>query len=354
MIDPVALLRDLVAIPSVSGNEAAAAARAAEALRGEGLSPVVSGRNVWCAAGSGGPVLLLNAHLDTVPPTERWTRDPFAPSVEGGRLHGLGAGDDKASVAAMAAAFARMAREGIPGRLVAAFTCDEETGGQGLEVCRGEFPAPDAAVVGEPTGLRVATAQRGLVRIEAVAEGRAAHAARPHQGVNAILLALEDVERLRSLRFDGPPHPLLGHPTVTVTTIRGGAARNVVPAECVFTVDARPTPDHGNDVLVPRLRGLIRSRIATLRDRMTPVETPRSDPLVAAALAATGTADPVGFGGVSDLFHVRDVPGIVLGPGDPEQSHQADESVPLDQVLRAAEVYRDLALRWFAAKGGGP
>ncbi|NUN53781.1 MAG: peptidase M20, partial [Planctomycetaceae bacterium] len=75
MIDPVALLRDLVAIPSVSGNEAAAAARAAEALRGEGLSPVVSGRNVWCAAGSGGPVLLLNAHLDTVPPTERWTRD---------------------------------------------------------------------------------------------------------------------------------------------------------------------------------------------------------------------------------------------------------------------------------------
>ncbi len=354
MLDPVALLRDLVAIPSVSGEEAAAVARMEEVLRGEGHAPVVSGRNLWSVAGSGGPALLFNAHLDTVPATASWTRPPFAPVVEGGRLFGLGSGDDKASVAAMTAAFLRLARERPAGTLVVAFTCDEETGGQGLEACRKELPPVEAAVIGEPTMLRVATAQRGLIRIEAVAEGRAAHAARPHQGENAVYKALEDVQRLRDLRFDHPPHPLLGHPTVTVTQIRGGVARNMVPPDCTFTVDVRPTPDRDNDWFVRELRSRIRSRITAQRARMTPVETPRADPLVVAALAASGTADPVGFGGVSDLFHVRDIPGIVLGPGEPTQSHQADESVPLDQVVRAVDVYRDLALRWFAAKGGSP
>ncbi len=349
MLEPVALLKELVAVPSVSGKEGPVLERLAGALRGEGLAPTISGRNLWLVAGSGGPALLLNAHLDTVPPSDAWKRDPFKAEEVDGRLFGLGSGDDKASVAAMASAFAELAREGFPGTLVFAATCDEETGGQGLEVLRRELPPADAAVVGEPTELRVATAQRGLIRIEAVAEGRAAHAARPQQGVNAIYKAVEDIQRLREMTFT-KEHPLLGLPTVVVTEIQGGVSRNVVPPSCRFTVDVRTTPFYDNDFFVPELRRRIRSQVPTLRARMIPVETRADDRLVAAALEATGTDGPVGFGGVSDMFHVRDIPSIVLGPGEPGQSHRADESVPLDQVVRAARIYRDLAARWFALR----
>jgi acetylornithine deacetylase len=349
MIDPVALLRDLVAAPSVSGSEGPALDRLEAALRGAGLEPRRSGRNLWTSVGTGRPTLLLNAHLDTVPPSDSWTRDPFRPEVEDGRLFGLGAGDDKASVAAMASAVALLAGEGFGGTVIFAATCDEETGGDGLEVLRREMPPADAAVIGEPTNLRVATAQRGLIRIEAQAEGRAAHAARPHQGVNAIYRAMEDIQRLREMTFT-KEHPLLGRPTVTVTQVQGGVGRNVVPPSCRFTVDVRTTPDYDNDFFVPELRRRIRSQIPTLRARMIPVETRADDRLVEAALEATGTKEPVGFGGVSDMFHVRDLPCVVLGPGEPEQSHRADESVPLDQVVRAAGVFRAVALAWAAQK----
>lgn len=345
-MDPLPLLRALVAIPSVSGNETAVQERLALTLREWGLEPRISGRNLWAMAGSGdGPVLLLNAHADTVPSSPAWTRDPWSPTESGGRLYGLGSGDDKASLAAMAATAVRWAQERERGTLVFASTCDEETGGEGLEVLRRELPAASAAVIGEPTSLRPATAQRGLVRLEAEARGRAAHAARPHQGVNAIVLAMEDILRLRDF-IPREAHPLLGRPTVAVTLVSGGTARNVVPGTCTFTVDARTTPGFDNARMVAALRETIRSPITVVRDRMTPVETPAADPLVRAALAASGVDGPVGFGGVSDLFHVRDLPCLVLGPGDPEQSHQADESVPLAQVTRAADVYFDLARRW--------
>ncbi|HEU4394086.1 MAG TPA: M20/M25/M40 family metallo-hydrolase [Planctomycetota bacterium] len=349
MIDPVALLKDLVAAPSVSGSEGPALDRLEAALRGAGLETRRSGRNLWTSIGAGKPTLLLNAHIDTVPPTDAWTRKPFEPEVDDGRLYGLGSGDDKASIAAMAAAVEALAKEGLPGTIVFAATCDEETGGDGLETLRRELPAAEAAVIGEPTRLEVATAQRGLIRIEACAEGRAAHAARPHQGENAILKAFEDVQRLREMNFV-KTHPLLGRPTVTVTQVQGGVGRNVVPPSCRFTVDVRTTPLYDNDWFVPELRRRIRSPIPVLKARMTPVETRADEKIVLAALSATGGEAPVGFGGVSDMFHVRDLPCVVLGPGEPEQSHKADESVPLDQVTRAAEVYRDLARKWIELK----
>lgn len=349
MPDPVSLLKELVAIPSVSGKEGPVLQHLAGALRREGLEPVISGRNLWVSVGTGRPTLLLNAHLDTVPPSPAWTRDPHAPEEIDGRLFGLGSGDDKASVAAMACAVARMKKEGVPGTVIFAATCDEETGGEGLEALRRELPPADAAVVGEPTNLQVATAQRGLIRIEAVAEGKAAHAARPHQGVNAIYKAMDDIQRLRELRFTRE-HPLLGLPTVVVTEIQGGVSRNMVPPSCRFTVDVRTTPFYDNDYFVPELRRRIRSQVPTLKARMIPVETRPDEKIVLAALEATGTTAPVGFGGVSDMFHVRDIPSLVLGPGEPEKSHQADESAPLDQVRRAVDVYRDLAARWFALK----
>jgi acetylornithine deacetylase len=344
-IDPIDLLIRLVETPSVSGNEAAVIERIRVELDSLGLAPVVSGRNVWCALDGARPgkTLLFEAHVDTVPSSKEWTSDPWKAVRAGGRVQGLGANDVKGGAVAMMFALRELAKSrDFAGRLVFAACCDEETGGQGLEVLRKELPPIDAAVIAEPTNLRVATAQRGLMRVVVCCDGRAAHAARPWQGVNAIELAMRDLAAIRAI--DAPTlNPVLGRATCTPTLVEGGTKANVVPGHCRFTLDVRPTPEHDNAWWEARIREATTGRIEVMRNRITPVWTDPADPLVAAALAATGTTDPVGFGGVSDLFHVRDVPGIVLGPGIPEQSHVADEWIEETQVLAAIPVYRDLA-----------
>ena len=336
--DPVELTVRLVETPSVSGGEHAVVGLIEQGLRDLGLRPTVSGRNVWCAVDGrrpGGRTLLLEAHIDTVPPSEQWTRDPWRATREDGRVHGLGSNDTKGGAAAMICAVAEVARtRDFGGRLLFAATCDEETGGEGLEALRPELPPITGAVICEPTTLRVATCQRGLMRVVVACHGRSAHAARPWQGVNAIELAMADLAALRTIEAPDE-HPLLGRATLTPTLIEGGVKSNVVPPVCRYTLDGRPTPTYPNTRWEQR-------EIEVFRARMTPVETAPGDPLVQAALAAAGTGGPVAFGGVSDLFHVRDVPGIVLGPGRPEQSHQADEWVEEEQVRAAVHVYRDL------------
>ncbi len=345
--DPVQLTARLVETPSVSGGEHAVIGLIAEGLRGLGLAPTVSGRNVWCAVEghrAGPRSLLFEAHVDTVPASEQWTRDPWRATREDGRLYGLGSNDTKGGGAAMLCAVAELAStRDFAGTLLFAATCDEETGGEGLEVLRPELPTITGAVICEPTTLRVATCQRGLMRIVVACKGRSAHAARPWQGVNAIELALADIAALRAIDASDD-HPLLGPATLTPTMIEGGVKSNVVPPVCRYTLDGRPTPTYPNAWWEERIRATVSGEIEVFRARMTPVETARDDALVTAALAATGTDAPIAFGGVSDLFHVRDVAGIVLGPGRPEQSHQADEWVEESQVRAAVAVYRDLAL----------
>lgn len=351
MDDVVDLAASLVAIPSVSGGEAAVVERIRALLDGWGLAPTVSGRNVWCrvegrTAAAAPRTLLLQAHIDTVPTSPAWTRDPWDAARSGGRLWGLGSNDTKGGCAAMLVAVrALAASRDFAGTLLFAATCDEETGGQGLEALRPELPPLSGAVIAEPTQLRVGAAQRGLMRIVVKVEGRAAHAARPWQGVNAIELAMEDLAAIRALAASADrEHPLLGRATCTPTLIAGGTRANVVPAEARFTLDVRPTPEHPNAWWADAVpKALVHGKVELLRGRMTPVTTDPSDPLVAAALAATGTSAPVAFGGVSDLFHVRDVPGIVLGPGNPEVSHTADEWIEEQAVRAAVGVYERLA-----------
>jgi acetylornithine deacetylase len=233
------------------------------------------------------------------------------------------------------------------GTLLYAATCDEETGGEGLEVLRPELPHIDGAVIAEPTTLRVATAQRGLMRVVIACEGQSAHAARPWQGVNAIELAMDDIAALRAIEADRV-HDVLGRSTMAVTVIEGGTRANVIPSLCRYTIDVRPTPLHDNAWWEEQIRSATNGTVEVMRNRIVPVETATDDPLVVSALAATGSAEAIPFGGVSDLFHVRDVAGIVLGPGLPEQSHQADEWIEESQVLRAVDVYRDLALGYLS------
>ncbi|MFQ5845921.1 MAG: M20/M25/M40 family metallo-hydrolase, partial [Planctomycetota bacterium] len=224
----VELCRDLVRIPSVSGTEEECVALLRDRLRD--FDPRVSGRNLYAVRGTGSRTLLLNSHTDTVPPSDDWTLDPHAAAVRDGRIYGLGANDAKGPLAALVVAF-RTAEVPAGARLVLAATCEEETGGDGLGALRPELPPLEAALIGEPTGLEVCCAQRGMLRVRVTARGRRAHAARPWQGQNAIHQASRDIQALRRLELPAP-HPLLGPATLEVTVISGGVKVNVVPPAC--------------------------------------------------------------------------------------------------------------------------
>ncbi len=344
-MDVVELTRALVRIPSVSGSEQGCVALLREMLP---LATVV-GRNVFAVRGSGKDTLLLNSHMDTVPASPEWTIDPHGAVLEGGKVRGLGANDAKGPLAALVCAFLRAP---VPphGRLVLAATCDEETGGEGLGTLLQSLPALSASIIGEPTGLETCSCQRGLLRLRLVARGKRAHAARPWQGENAIEKAARDVMRLAQLEL--PVHPLLGRATVQVTMIKGGVRTNVVPPECTFELDARTVPELDNRALHERVKGLVESEVDLVSERIAPVETAHESRIVRAALAATGQKTPHAFGGVSDLFHVRAAPGIVLGPGRSEQSHAADEWIETDQLERGVEAYAATIARYFEGAGG--
>lgn len=303
------------------------------------------GRNVLAQRGSGIPCLLLNSHLDTVPPVEGWTSDPWTPRLEGERLVGLGASDAKASVAAMLEAFLTSP---LPpsGSLLFAATCDEETGGEGLEKLVREISF-DAAIVGEPNNFAVAIAQKGLVKLKLTARGRSGHAARPHLADNAIVGAARDVLAIEGLEFL-VEDPCLGKPTAAVTLVQGGIKSNVIPDRCEMTVDARTLPGFDNDAMIAAIFKAVTSEIEVLSSRLKPV---RGDPkwrIAQAALRAVPGRDITGFRGVSDLAHLAGRPAIVFGPGTPEQSHTADESIALAALLAAPDVYRRTIAAYFA------
>lgn len=341
----VGRLAEFVSIRSVSGEEAALADRIAGLCAEAGVSPERPGRNVWARRGEGAPCLLLNSHLDTVPAVEGWTSDPWTPRIEGDRLFGLGANDAKASLAALLEAFLTAS---LPARgsLLFAGTCDEETGGEGLEKLAPTLSF-DAAVVGEPNGFAPAIAQKGLVKVKLIARGRAGHAARPHLAENAIVLAAKDILALEAMELSAED-PYLGRPTVTATIVRGGERSNVMPDRCEVTVDARTIGAFDNDAMIAAIRGRVRSEVEVLSKRLRPVAGDPCWKIARAASQAAGGAPIGGFPSVSDLAHLAGTPAVVFGPGEPGQSHAADESVSVSAVASAPGVYRRAIAAYFA------
>jgi acetylornithine deacetylase len=338
-------LAEFVAIPTVSGQEGRLADRIAEICGEAGVPGARRGRNVLAARGEGSPCLLLNSHLDTVPPVEGWSADPWTPRVEGERLVGLGSNDAKASVAAMLEAF--LAAPLPPrGRLLYAATCDEETGGDGLEKLVADL-AFDAAIIGEPNGFAVAVSQKGLVKLKLTAGGRAGHAARPHLADNAILRASRDALAIEGLEFP-VEDPWLGKPTAAVTMIAGGIKSNVVPDRCELTVDARTIGGFDNDAMIAAVRGAVSSQVEVLSARLKPVSGDPASRIARAALAATGASGVTGFASVSDLAHVGGKPAIVFGPGSPGESHRADESIAIESLLAAPGIYARTIANYFS------
>ncbi|MHB8874475.1 MAG: M20/M25/M40 family metallo-hydrolase, partial [Myxococcaceae bacterium] len=246
----LALHRELVAIPSVSHGEKAVCDHLEGWLRRAGVAAHRFGDNLFASCGEG-PVLCFNSHLDTVPPGPGWTRPPHGVTVEDGRVYGLGSNDAKASVAAMIASFLRLSRRALGARVLLTLVCEEETGGKGAEVLIPELArrgiVPEAVIVGEPTGLDVAIAQKGLLVLELREKGRACHAAhgRALEAPNALRSLARDLVALDGVDL-GESHPELGPVTLEPTVAKGGAARNTIPAEasCVLDVRTNPSPSH--------------------------------------------------------------------------------------------------------------
>lgn len=369
--DPIApLLAELVRVPSVNpmlggSGEAALARWVGEWLRATGaeveLQPVHGERcNVIAAIGpANAPALLLEAHLDTVAPAGDWTRDPFTPVVQGGRLYGLGACDTKGSLATFLHLFAELARapRRLRRRLVLAATVDEEVGQTGAYALMGKDLALRGAFVGEPTDCRVVHAHKGFVRFRVETTGRAAHSSRPEQGDNAIERMSGVVQWFREYGrtlAQSPCHGALGRPTVNVGTIAGGVGVNTVPDRCVIQVDRRTVPGETLADVQAELAALgaiePSARIFEVLERPA-VHTPAEAPLVrqlVQTLQACG--EPAGLEAVPYLtnavaYAAAGVPVVVFGPGDLTQAHRPDEFIQLAELERCARVLRPLLER---------
>ena len=340
------LLRDLVRTPSVSGNEGEAARRLADWARGQGLAVRLDGSAVRIEVDSGkpGPTLLLASHLDTVPAGEGWDRDPLAGDVEDGVLWGRGASDAKASVAAMAAAAVQTrARRG---RLVVLATYGEETAATTMPAALSRLGRVDHAIVGEPTSLDPAVAQRGLLVLRLTWSGRACHAGwaatLPDPPENPIVVAAEDLTALGALRWD-PAHPELGRVSVTPTVLRAGEAHNAIPSRCDAVLDVRTIPGHANDDILAAIRRVVRGSVEPTSQRFLPCETPAGSRLLAAVRRARPASRPFASPTASDWVFLRHVDAVKLGPGDSRLSHTAEERVPLDAVDEAERLYAAVA-----------
>jgi acetylornithine deacetylase len=367
--DVLALHRRLVATPSVSGEEAALAGLLENFLWERGAAPrrmgdtllAVAGESAPGAAGTSAPrpLLLLDSHLDTVPPGEGWSRDPFTPEVVDGRVHGLGSNDAKASVAAMTAAFLALAGERLPFALGLALVEGEETRGTGTQRVLADLAERRmpllGAVFGEPTGLDVATSQKGLLVLELVACGQGCHAAHAAtlEAQNAALVLARDLLSLAAAEL-APHHARLGATTVQPTVLRAGSARNVVPAEATAVLDVRTTPAASHAEVVERVRAKVASEVRVLSSRLEPRETPEDALIVRAAILARPQARLYGSPTLSDLVHVAGAPAIKCGPGASERSHTADEWVGEAEVLAGAEFYVDLVRQCARLFGTGP
>jgi acetylornithine deacetylase len=362
----LALHREIVAIPSVSRDEGALSAFLAAWLGARGVVAERVGKSLFAVSGerakgrasaeSVGLTVCLCSHLDTVPPTAAWTRPPHEVTVEGGRVYGLGSNDAKASVAAMIAAYLRTRDRADGTRVLLALTAEEEVGGTGAEALVPELArrglTPDAVIVGEPTGLDIAIAQKGLLVLELVARGQSCHAAhgRALAATNAIHALARDLVALSSVS-PGPAHPDLGPVTVEPTVIQGGAARNMVPDEASCVLDVRVNPEPNNAEVLAVLRAAIEGELRVLSDRLHPCAIDPGHPLVQAALRARPQAKLFGSRGLSDLVFFRGIPGIKVGPGRTERSHTPDEYVLESEIVEGARFYEQAVMECAAGQG---
>jgi len=344
----IALLHELVAIPSVSGDEEPIARFIETMVRGWGLDVIrdATGVKVEVRARKPGPTLALVSHVDVVPPGQGWTRDPWTPVVEQGRLYGRGSGDAKASVAAMLCALRDVAEGGGPahGRLLVILGFGEETKHTSMLDALTTVGTVDAALVGEPTNLELAVAQRGLMMVDLIARGDQRHAgyAAGASFTNAAIVLARDLLKLGALCQERE-HPVLGRVTITPTMVEAGISRNVTPPAAKAVLDIRSTPSWSHEEIGEAMRAALESEVVVTSERLVPCETPAHSRLLEVARRVRPAAKTYGSPTCSDWVFLNEHDTIKVGPGTSQRSHTADECVDLAEVTEARQFYARVA-----------
>lgn len=335
--DAVELLKKLISVPSVSREEAQAADIFEQQVKAWGLPARRIGNNILIqeTLDPAKPTMLLNAHIDTVKPVSTWTRDPFSPTLEGDVLYGLGANDCGGGLVSLLQAYRILRKQPIAYNLVYLASCEEEVSGEnGFRLALNELPKIDVAIVGEPTCMQPAIAEKGLMVIDGTAYGKSGHAAR-NEGVNAIYEALDDLVWLRDYRFK-KSSPLLGDTKMTVTVLNSGTQHNVIPDECHFVIDVRTNEHYQNEFLFSFLQKHVKSELKARSFRLSSSHIPVEHPLVQRCIQLG--MNPFGSPTLSDQalmpFH-----SLKLGPGASERSHTADEFIRISEIQQAIETY---------------
>lgn len=336
-MDTIDLLKNMIRIPSFSRDEGAVADSLERWMLTEGFAVRRLGNNLWIESGTadGRPTILLNAHIDTVKPASGYTRDPFTPKIEDGCLYGLGSNDDGGSLIALLETYSRLIQKEQPYRLIFSATAEEEVSGKGgLDLILPELGRIDFGVIGEPTGMRMAVAERGLMVLDCTAYGKSGHAAR-NEGVNAIYKAIEDIQWFKSHSFDRVSD-FLGAVKMSVTQINAGTQHNVVPDRCTFVVDVRPNGMYTNPELLEMIKSSVSCEVKERSTRIGSSHLPMDHPAVVRGLSLG--LEPFGSPTTSNqaLCHF---PTLKIGPGDSARSHSADEYIRLDEIADGIETY---------------
>ena len=343
--EAVSLLSHLIATPSVSRDERRAADIMEEELTRCGFTPHREANNVWAIGPcqrEDRPTLLLNAHIDTVKPVASYTRNPYEPSLEDGTLYGLGSNDCGGGLVSLLQVFRELsANDQCPYNLVYLASAEEEVSGKdGISRVLPLLPHVDVAIVGEPTGMQPAVAEKGLMVVDITAHGKSGHAAR-NEGVNAIYEALDDLCWIRSHRFDRVSR-FLGPTKMQATVVNAGTQHNVVPDECKIVVDVRTNELYTNeevfDIISSHCKSECRARSFRLHSSRIDLNHPLVERCVALGL------QPFGSPTLSDQA-LMPFASLKLGPGQSARSHSANEYIKVSEIEHAIGLYLRLLER---------
>ena len=336
--EAVTLLSSLIRIPSISREEESVADFLQNYIEECGIMTGRSGNNIWCISpmfDTKKPTILLNSHIDTVKPVNGWRKQPFTAKMEDGKLYGLGSNDAGASVVSLFEVYRYLSATEQAYNLIFLASCEEEVSGKnGIESVLPQLPPIALGVVGEPTEMHPAIAEKGLMVLDVTAHGKAGHAARD-EGENAIYKALDDIQWFRNYRFP-KESSFLGPVKMSVTQVNAGTQHNVVPDICTFVVDIRSNECYSNEDLFQEICSHIQSEAKARSFRLNSSHIDAEHPFVKRAVELGRT--PFGSPTLSDQALMR-FPSVKIGPGKSSRSHTADEYIRVSEIEEAIGMY---------------
>lgn len=339
--DAISLLQKLIATPSISREEVHAADVFENELKSYGLDYERKGNNLWCIPPqmeAGKPTLLLNAHIDTVKPVASWTRNPFEPTLEDDTLYGLGSNDCGGGLVTLLQVYRYFLKHESPYNIIYLASAEEEvSGANGISSVLPLLPHIDVAIVGEPTGMQPAIAEKGLMVVDMIARGKSGHAAR-NEGVNAIYEMIDDLAWIRQYQFRKESE-FLGPTKMTVTVIHAGTQHNVIPDECTAVIDIRTNEYYKNEYVFEFLRSHLHSEVKARSFRLHSSHIDINHPLVQKCLRMG--KKPFGSPTLSDQA-LMSFPSFKMGPGESSRSHSADEYIRISELEQAINEYIEL------------